>query len=81
MPELITHARMERIMLGGTKISVAVYVDRSRQQWVVRDSEGKLWILPPAENPWEHRQPFFPTEETELEPVPGHYKSLIGLPY
>ena len=32
------------------------------------------------ENPWDHRQPFYPTEETDLEPVPGHYRSVLGLP-
>ena len=63
------------------KLAMAIFVDRSRQQWVVRDREGNLWILPSSENSWEDRQPFVPTEETELEPVPGHYKSVLGLPY
>ena len=31
------------------------------------------------EDPWDQRQPFYPTEETELEPVPGHYKYMLGL--
>ena len=26
------------------------------------------------------RQPFYPSEETALEPVPGHYKYMLGLP-
>ena len=63
------------------KLTMSIYVDRARQQWVVRDREGNLWILPSTQNSWEERQPFVPTEETELEPVPGHYKCVLGLPY
>jgi hypothetical protein len=58
---------------------VALYVDRATQQWVVRDGEGNLWSLPSTDNPWHERQPFTPAEETELEPVPGHYKHMLGL--
>jgi hypothetical protein len=60
---------------------VAIYADRSTRQWVVRDSEGNYWTLPATDNPWGDRQPFSPAEETELEPVPGHYKPMLGLPY
>ena len=61
--------------------NVTLYVDRSSQQWIVLDAEGNFWIVPPEnENPWDRRQPFYPTEETELEPVPGHYKYMLGLP-
>jgi len=59
---------------------VAIYVDRSSGGWIVRDSEGLLWNLPPTDHPWDDRQPFVPTEESELEPVPGHYRYLLGLP-
>ena len=59
----------------------ALYVDRSNHQWIVLDAEGTFWSVPgDDENPWEQRQPYYPTEETELEPVPGHYKSMLGLP-
>jgi hypothetical protein len=58
---------------------VAIYVDRATQRWIVRDSEGDLWTLPSSENPWDERQPFTPAEGTELEPVPGHYKYMLGL--
>jgi hypothetical protein len=58
----------------------AIYVDRSTQNWVVRDSEGNFWRLPDRDRPWEHREPFVPTEATELEPVPGHYKHMLELP-
>jgi hypothetical protein len=60
--------------------ALALYVDRASQRWVVRDPEGAFWSLPPTENPWDERQPFTPAEGTELEPVPGHYKDLLGLP-
>ena len=59
---------------------VMLYVDRSQQQWVVRDVDGSFWIVPAEPDSWDHRQPFEPTGETNLEPVPGHYKYLLGLP-
>ena len=69
-------------MIATGKPVVALYVDKARpQHWVVRDPDGKFWIVPPVENPWDNRQPFEPTADTELEPVPGHYKYVLGLPF
>jgi hypothetical protein len=68
-------------MLTVRKQVVGIYVDRSSQQWIVRDSEGNFWILPVTDAPWDDRQPFYPAEETDLEPVPGHYKYMLGLPF
>jgi hypothetical protein len=48
---------------------------------VVLDPEGKFWILPVIEDPWPNRLPFEPTEETPLDPVPGHYAYVLGLPF
>ena len=59
---------------------VAIYVDRFTRLWVVRDEEGTLWALPATESPWDDRQPFTPSEDTDLDPVPGHYKYMLGLP-
>jgi hypothetical protein len=68
-------------MLTIRKNVAALFVDRSSQQWIVLDPDGDFWIVPSdSENPWDQRQPFTPTEETELEPVPGHYKYMLGLP-
>jgi hypothetical protein len=68
-------------MLTLRKNVVTLYVDRASQQWVVLDSDGIFWLVPSdRETPWDHRQPFQPTEESELEPVPGHYKYMLGLP-
>ncbi len=58
----------------------ALYVDRSCRQWVVRDADGNFWAIPSSEDAWDNRLPFHVTEETELEPVPGHYKYMLGLP-
>ena len=60
---------------------LALYVDRVGKKWIVLDRDGNFWTLPSDdENPWDLRQPFEPTEETELEPVPGHYKFMLGIP-
>ena len=67
-------------MLSASKHVAALYVDKASQQWIVRDPDGNFWSLPSTDNPWDERQPFSPTEETELEPVPGHYKHMLGLP-
>jgi len=69
-------------MLTLRKNATTLFVDRSSRQWIVLDAEGSFWIVPnDHENPWDKRQPFYPTEETELEPVPGHYKHMLGLPF
>jgi hypothetical protein len=67
-------------MLAQWNRTAALFVDKASQQWIVRDHEGNFWIVPSVENPWDHRLPFLPAEETDLEPVPGHYKSMLGLP-
>ena len=61
--------------------AMSIYVDRGSGQWIVRDLEGKFWVVPLTDHPWTDRQPFYPTEETALESVPGHYRFLLGLPY
>ena len=68
-------------MLAVGKHLVALYVDRSTQQWIVRDPEGNFWIVPSVEDAWDHRQPFYPLEDSDLEPIPGHYKYLLQLPF
>ena len=68
-------------MLAVRKQGVALFVDRSTQQWIVRDPEGNLWMLPAGEDAWDRREPFLPTEATDLEPIPGHYKYLLRLPF
>jgi hypothetical protein len=75
------HAPEESNMHSGPKRLVALFVAKSHQQWVVRDPEGNFWLLPAIDDPWGHRQPFTPTPETALEPVPGHYTSLLDLPF
>lgn len=61
--------------------AVALFADRLCHQWVVKDPEGNFWTLPSVEEAWENRQPFHPTAETDLEPVPGHYKDMLKLPF
>ena len=67
-------------MLIVRKQVMELYVDRVSQRWVVRDTDGNFWLVPPVENAWEHREPFQPAEDVELKPVPGHYKVMLGLP-
>ncbi|HEV3341699.1 MAG TPA: hypothetical protein VG125_15135 [Pirellulales bacterium] len=69
-------------MESATKSLVSLFVDRSSPEcWVVRDPDGNFWLVPPVASPWEKRRPFYPSEEMELEPVPGHYKYLLELPF
>jgi hypothetical protein len=69
-------------MIASRKQAVALFVDRSRpEHWIVRDPEGNYWIVPPVENPWELREPLILSEEMDLEPVPGHYRYMLGLPF
>ena len=69
-------------MLTFSKHMVALFVDKSRQQWIVRDPDGNFWIVPSGENPWDHREPFDPSgDDIELESVPGHYKYMLDLPF
>lgn len=64
-----------------SRMKVSLFVNRSTRQWIVLDTEGNYWTVKnDNDDPWNQRQPFYPTEETELEPVPGHYKSMLGLP-
>jgi hypothetical protein len=71
----------ERTVVTFRKQVVALYADRISQQWIVRDPEGNFWIVPCIENAWEQRLPFYPNDETTLEPVPGHYIDMFGLPF
>jgi hypothetical protein len=68
-------------MLTLRKQGAALFVDRQSQQWIVRDPDGNFWLVPGGDSPWERRQPFIPTEEMNLEPVPGHYKHMLRLPF
>jgi hypothetical protein len=69
-------------MISSPRRKAAIFIDRTRTgHWVVRDPEGNFWIVPSVDNAWECREPFQPTEETDLEPVPGHYRSVLGLPF
>ena len=64
-----------------TEGRTSLYVDRASQQWIVLDGDGNFWSVSNLDdNPWDQRLPFTPTEETELEMVPGHYKQMFGLP-
>ena len=66
-------------MIAAENRIVGLYVDRTcPERWIVRDLQGRFWTVAPGENSWERRQPFQPTEETELEPIPSHYKYMIG---
>ena len=67
-------------MRTAARRAMALYVDKINQQWIVQDLDGCFWSLPPSARPWEERQPFNPAECMQLEPVPGHYKHLLGVP-
>jgi hypothetical protein len=68
------------LQTGVRRRVTALYVDRTTQQWVVRDTCGEFWVLPSSQDAWRHRLPFALTQDSTLEPVPGHYISLLGIP-
>lgn len=69
------------LTIRSNAVTLTLYVDRCSQQWIVLDGEGNFWVVPGGrEDPWSERYPFVPNETTELEFVPGHYKSMLGLP-
>jgi hypothetical protein len=53
---LDSHAPEEYNMNTGTKRIVALFVEKSQQQWVVQDPEGNFWLLPSVEDPWGQRR-------------------------
>jgi hypothetical protein len=59
---------------------VSIFVDRSSRQWIVLDREGTFWVVPANDEGWSQRQPFTPNDESELEPVPAHYRYMLGVP-
>lgn len=67
-------------MLKERRQVISLFVDRSSERWIVRDPQGRYWVLPPGDEAWESRQPYEPIDEADLEPVPGHYKFMLGLP-
>jgi hypothetical protein len=69
------------MMLALGKFKLALFVDRSTQQWVVRDPQGDYWVLSAGNGAWEQREPFQLSAESDLEPVPAHYKYLLQLPF
>jgi hypothetical protein len=68
-------------MMAPGKRVTALFVDRTTRQWVVRCPEGKYWALSGEEDLWENRRPFEPAQDADLEPVPWHYKDMLGLPF
>lgn len=68
-------------MLIARKQVVSLYVDRECRQWIVRDPDGNFWTIPCVDSPWDHREPYHPSEASDLEPIPGHYKDMLGLPF
>jgi hypothetical protein len=68
-------------MSAMTRSRPALFVERDSNQWVVRDPDGNFWIMPAGNDPWDQRQPYLATEESSLEPVPGHYIHMLNLPF
>jgi hypothetical protein len=64
-----------------SKQAFSLYVDKTSHHWIVRDTDGNFWMLPSVDDAWDHRQQVDPTTEVmDLEPVPGHYKAMFGVP-
>ena len=69
-------------MISTQSRKAGIFVDRNcTEHWIVRDPDGNFWIVPPVENAWECRRPFHPSEDTDLEAIPSHYRCMLGLPF
>ena len=76
------HTKEERskTMITTRKPAMSLYVDKDRpEHWIVRDCEGRFWVVPPGQDAWTKREPFQPSEDAELETVPGHYLYMLGI--
>jgi hypothetical protein len=45
----------------------------------VHDFQGRIWIVPHAEDEWVKHEPFQPSEHTGLEPVPVDCLDVLGV--
>jgi hypothetical protein len=71
----------EPMTTQGRRHNFAIFVDRSSQRWFVLDPQGQFWMVPvEEEDAWNQRQLCYPTDEMDLEPIPGHYKYMLGIP-
>jgi hypothetical protein len=76
----LTKEERSKTMITTRKPAMSLYVDKDRREhWIVRDREGLFWIVPPGEDAWTKREPFCPSEDAELEAVPGHYLYMLGI--
>jgi hypothetical protein len=67
-------------MTSTRKPAMSLYVDKDRpEHWIVRDGEGQFWIVPPGEDAWTRREQFQPSDDVELQTVPGHYFYMLGI--
>lgn len=62
-----------------THQKIQLFVDKPGGRWIVRDEKGIFWVLA-EQAPWEQRQQISLNDEIQLEPVPGHYKHMLGVP-
>jgi hypothetical protein len=81
IPENTMEFPQENQMPSARKQALTLFADRSGQRWIVLDAEGNFWELPEGHDPWQHRQRFYPGDEMDLDLIPGHYKSMLGLPF
>jgi hypothetical protein len=59
---------------------VANILDKDARMSILMEDARVEQFVPSGQDSWERRQPFEPTEETELELIPGHHKYVLGLP-
>lgn len=59
---------------------MSLYVDKGLpDHWIVRDTDGRFWIVPTVVGAWKKREPFQPSEDAELQPVPAHYLYMLDI--
>lgn len=68
-------------MLTEKRELVSIYVEPSKRRWVVRDPDGHLWAVDSSTDGWDRRELYELTDDSELVPVPGHYRYMLQLPF
>ena len=68
-------------MITTRKPVMSLYVDKGcPEHWIVRDREGRFWVVPSGENAWEKREAFHRARMPSSNRFPADCMYMLGLP-